>query len=78
MECSFFNAGDATGCANEYEADATMQAEPFGTFIETLESQAFWQKLIDDGLASRRSLFPRLTLMIVSRITVASPYVTHQ
>ena len=55
-----------------------MQAEPFGTFIETLESQAFWQKLIDDGLASRRSLFPRLTLMIVSRITVASPYVTHQ
>ena len=27
-----FNAGDAEGCANCYEANAVMEAKPFGTY----------------------------------------------
>ncbi|NEP10047.1 MAG: isochorismatase [Symploca sp. SIO2C1] len=46
-----FNSGDAAGCAAQYEANAVMQAKPFGTFTGTTEIQAFWQKLIDDGFA---------------------------
>ncbi|MEM8641492.1 MAG: nuclear transport factor 2 family protein [Cyanobacteria bacterium P01_G01_bin.54] len=44
-----FNAGDAAGCAAQYEADAVMQARPFGTFKGTEAIQAFWQNLITDG-----------------------------
>ena len=46
---SAFNAGNAAGCANQYEHNAVMRAEPFGTFTGTEEIQAFWQNLIDDG-----------------------------
>ena len=44
-----FNAGDAAGCAGQYEATAVMVAKPFGTFTGTAEIQGFWQKLMDDG-----------------------------
>jgi len=38
-----FNCGDAEGCAAQYEADAIMIAQPFGTFTGTQEIQGFWQ-----------------------------------
>ena len=44
-----FNAGDAARCANQYEKNATMRAEPFGTFTGTEEIQKFWQNLITEG-----------------------------
>ena len=46
-----FNCADAAGCAAQYEASAIMHARPFGTYTGTAEIQAFWQKVMDDGLA---------------------------
>ena len=48
---SYFNKGDAAGCASMYEPGATMVAKPFGTFVGRDEIQAFWQNLIDQGFA---------------------------
>ena len=58
-----FNAGDAVGCAKHYEPNATMQADPFGTFTGTTEIQAFWQKLIDDGYAEVDYIDPQIDLV---------------
>lgn len=44
-----FNAGDAAGCAAQYEEDAVMHARPFGTFNGTDNIKTFWQNLITDG-----------------------------
>lgn len=44
-----FNSQDAAGCAAQYQANAVMVAQPFGTFTGTAEIQGFWQKLMDDG-----------------------------
>ena len=44
-----FNSGNAFGCADNYEADAVLQARPIGTFSGKAEIQKFWQTLIDDG-----------------------------
>lgn len=44
-----FNQQDAAGCAAQYQADAVMDARPFGTFTGREQIQAFWQKIIDDG-----------------------------
>ncbi|WP_211830061.1 nuclear transport factor 2 family protein [Kistimonas asteriae] len=46
-----FNRADAAGCAAHYEASAIMHARPFGTYTGTTDIQAFWKKLMDDGLA---------------------------
>lgn len=46
-----FNAGDAAGCAAQYEDDAIMHARPFGTFNGTTDIQIFWQNLMTDGYA---------------------------
>ncbi|WP_350336094.1 YybH family protein [Coralliovum pocilloporae] len=46
-----FNAGNAEGCASFYETDATMTAQPFGTFTGREAIQAFWQQIIDGGYA---------------------------
>lgn len=46
-----FNSGDAAGCAAQYEADAVMNALPFGRFTGKAEIQAFWQKLIHEGFS---------------------------
>lgn len=60
---SAFNAGDAAGCADQYEANAVMHARPFGTFTGTREIQDFWQKLIDDGFTDVTYLEPRIELI---------------
>lgn len=58
-----FNAGDATGCAGQYEANAIMHARPFGTFTGTDEIQAFWQKLIADGFGNVEYIEPKIKVI---------------
>lgn len=48
---SAFNSGDAAGCAAQYEDNAVMNAQPFGTFTGRDEIAAFWEKLISDGFS---------------------------
>ncbi|MEO0376478.1 MAG: nuclear transport factor 2 family protein [Cyanobacteria bacterium P01_A01_bin.17] len=67
-----FNAGDAAGCAAQYENNAVMQAKPFGTFTGTAEIQAFWQKLIDDGFTNVEYLNPQITAVDQSSAILTS------
>lgn len=46
-----FNQQDAAGCAEQYRADAVMNAQPFGTFKGRDEIQSFWQNIMDQGFA---------------------------
>lgn len=56
-----FNSGDASGCAAQYEEDATMHARPFGTFTGRQQIQEFWQTLIDDGYNSVEYVEPEIS-----------------
>jgi uncharacterized protein (TIGR02246 family) len=58
-----FNAGDAAGCASCYEPDATMVAQPFGTFSGRSEIEAFWTKLIADGFADVDYVDPKIEIV---------------
>ena len=58
-----FNAGDAAGCAAQYDPDAVMTAEPFGTFTGTVEIQQFWQQLVDDGFGDVDYLDPKIEVV---------------
>lgn len=60
---SAFNAGDAVGCAAQYEANATMEAKPFGTFVGTDNIKYFWQKIIDDGFTNVEYLEPKIEVI---------------
>ena len=60
---SSFNAGNAAGCANQYEDTAIMHARPFGIYTGTLKIQGFWQKLIDDGFARVEYLEPKIKVI---------------
>ena len=46
---SFFNAGDAPGCASCYEKNASLIATPFGTYVGQEEIEEFWAKLMAYG-----------------------------
>ncbi|WP_445360165.1 isochorismatase [Microbulbifer sp. EKSA005] len=48
---SYFNSGNAAGCASMYEEQAQMTAKPFGLFEGRKNIQAFWQNLVDQGFA---------------------------
>ena len=48
---SFFNQGDAAGCASMYEEDAELVAKPFGSFKGIAEIEAFWRGVIGQGLS---------------------------
>ena len=69
---SAFNTGDAAGCANQYEENATMRAEPFGTFTGTKEIQAFWQNLIDEGYSDVSYAEPRIEVIDSSSAVLRS------
>lgn len=58
-----FNAGDAAGCASCYEPDATMVAQPFGTFNGRKEIEAFWSKLIGDGFTDVDYVDPEIEII---------------
>jgi ketosteroid isomerase-like protein len=67
-----FNTGNAAGCAAQYEADAIMKAEPFGTFTGTEEIQAFWQKLVDDGFCDVKYIDPKLEILDSQSVELSS------
>ena len=69
---SAFNTGDAAGCANQYEENATMRAEPFGTFTGTKEIQAFWQNLIDEEYSDVSYVEPRIEVIDSSSAVLKS------
>ena len=60
---SAFNAGNAAGCAAQYEEAAVMRAKPLGEFAGTAEIQVFWQKLIDDGFSDVEYLAPTIEVI---------------
>lgn len=60
---SAFNSGDAAGCAAQYEKDAVMEARPFGTFTGTPHIQAFWQRIMDEGLTGIEYLDPKIEVV---------------
>lgn len=60
---SSFNAGNAAGCADQYEKDAVMHARPFGTYTGTSEIKAFWQKLMDDGFKGVEYIDPKISVV---------------
>lgn len=69
---SAFNAGDAAGCANQYEDNAIMRADPFGTFTGREQIQAFWQKLIDQGYTDVSYVEPRIEVIDCSSALLKS------
>jgi len=58
-----FNSGNAAGCAKQYTSGAVMNAKPFGTYTGTVEIQAFWQKLIDDGFSDVDYIDPQIKVI---------------
>ncbi|WP_444921428.1 YybH family protein [Microbulbifer sp. CnH-101-G] len=48
---SFFNQGNAEGCASMYEQSAQMNAKPFGVFLGREQIKAFWQNLVAQGFS---------------------------
>ena len=46
---TFFNKGDALGCASCYEENAVMIAKPLGVFNGKKEIEQFWTKLFEEG-----------------------------
>lgn len=58
-----FNSGDAKGCAECYEEDATMEAKPFGTFNGRAEIESFWAKIIADGFSDIEYLDPVIEVL---------------
>ena len=67
-----FNSGNAQGCADQYEAEAVMEAVPFGTFTGPHEIFAFWQKLIEDGFADVEYLEPAIEVIDAKRAILKS------
>ena len=58
-----FNRGDASGCAGAYEANAVMNASPFGTFRGHGEIEAFWAQLIAGGYSDVEYIEPRIDVI---------------
>jgi len=44
-----FNNQDAKGCAEQYNEQCIMHAQPFGVFEGRKAIQDFWQHIIDQG-----------------------------
>ena len=67
-----FNRGDAEGCAGQYEENARMRAEPFGTFTGREEIQGFWQNLINEGYCDVDYINPELDVIDASSAVLRS------
>lgn len=67
-----FNSGDAVAATAFYEADAVMNARPFGTYKGTTEILAFWTKLIADGAKEMRYINPMVNVLDANRATITS------
>lgn len=60
---SFFNQGNAAGCASMYEVAALMHAKPFGEFNNQNDIQEFWQQLVDQGFNDVRYIEPKIEVI---------------
>ena len=60
---SYFNQGDAAGCASMYEQTADMQAKPFGYYQGQKDIEAFWQQLINQGYTDISYLEPSIEVI---------------
>ncbi|TQV69704.1 isochorismatase [Exilibacterium tricleocarpae] len=69
---SAFNAGDAAGCAIQYEKNASMRAEPFGAFTGREAIQAFWQNLINEGYSEVDYIEPKIEVINSSSAVLKS------
>ncbi len=58
-----FNRGDASGCADAYEANAVMNALPFGTFLGYGEIESFWAQLIAGGYSDVEYIEPKIDVI---------------
>ncbi|TQV89512.1 nuclear transport factor 2 family protein [Aliikangiella coralliicola] len=67
-----FNQGNSAGCANQYTANATMHARPFGTFNGTEAIKQFWQNLIDEGFAEVEYVNPAFNVIDEKSVIVES------
>lgn len=83
---TFFNQGNAAGCASMYEENAQMVAKPFGVYNSRPQIEAFWQDLIEKGFADVRYINPKAELVdenstsLTSRWTMnnAQGVITHE
>ena len=57
---TFFNQGNAAGCASMYEENAQMVAKPFGVYKGRQQVEMFWQELIEEGFADVSYLDPKV------------------
>lgn len=69
-----FNSGNATACADQYETDAVMNAQPFGVFTGTEEIRAFWQKLVDDGFSDIVYINPKVEVIDETSVILKSDW----
>lgn len=69
---SYFNQGDAGGCASMYELEAEMVATPFGRYQGREAIQAFWQQLVEQGFADVRYLSPNIEVLDESSTLLTS------
>ncbi|MCK5834957.1 MAG: nuclear transport factor 2 family protein [Lentisphaeria bacterium] len=69
-----FNSGNATACADQYETDAVMNAQPFGVFTGTAEIRAFWQKLVDDGFSDIVYINPKVEVIDETSVILKSDW----
>ena len=69
---SFFNAGDANGCASFYEENVVMIAKPFGEFAGRDAILAFWQKIIADGCANVAYTSPTFAAVDAKSVVLTS------
>ncbi|MDC0948399.1 isochorismatase [Gammaproteobacteria bacterium] len=67
-----FNSGNAAGCANQYEENAIMRAEPFGTYTGREEILGFWQNLINEGYSDVDYIDPEIEVIDASSATLKS------
>ena len=69
-----FNRGDAAGCAAMYEPDARMLPAPFDEVQGRAAIEAFWTKMIADGLSNVRYLDPLVEVAADETMHLSSPW----
>lgn len=60
---TFFNQGNAEGCASMYTEDSRMEAKPFGVYEGREQVEAFWQNIIEQGLTGVNYIEPKIELV---------------
>ncbi|ACJ31348.1 Conserved hypothetical protein [Shewanella piezotolerans WP3] len=71
---SGFNSQDAKQCAGQYEANATMNARPFGEFVGRDAIEGFWQNLINEGFNSVEYIEPNFSVVDEKTVLLTSSW----